>query len=81
MPTLCTEKHKIERIENMVENLEKSLDEFKSDTKEDLKGIHSKIDSFIESSNKTYATKKELYFLIPLCGLAIIGLLVVNKLI
>ena len=81
MPTLCTEKHKIERIGSTVENLEKSLDEFKTDTKEDLKTLHQKMDNFIESSNKTYATKKELYFLIPLCGLAVIGLMVINKLI
>jgi len=65
----------------MVENLEKSVDEFKKDTKEDLKNLHDKMDNFIDSANNKYATKKELYYLIPLCGFAFIGLLMLNKLI
>lgn len=81
MPVKIEERERMGRIEKMVENLEKSLDEFKADTKDDLKTLHQKIDSFIDSSNKTYATKKELYFLIPICALALVGFLVVNKIV
>lgn len=74
----CVEQERLGKISKMVENLEKSLDEFKEDTKDDLRILHQKMDNFIDSSNKTYATKKEMYFLIPICALAFVGFLVVN---
>lgn len=60
-----------------INNIEKSVDE----TKKDVKDIHTKLDSFITSANEKYVTKKQLAILIPLAGLAMIGLLVVNHLI
>lgn len=32
-----------------------------NDLRDDVKDIHSKMDQFIDTANKTYATKKEVY--------------------
>ena len=72
----CNKEAEIGIITVKIENIEKSVDE----TKQDVKDLHKKMDNFISSANSKFATKKELYFLIPICGLAVIGLLVINNL-
>ena len=52
----CNKEKEIAVMTIKVENIEKNVDE----TKKDVKELHTKMDGFIETSNKTYATKDEL---------------------
>ena len=73
----CTETERIGVISVKLENIEKSLEKQEKSHNQ----LHEKLDAFIEKADDKYATRKELYWLVPICGFAVVGFLFINNIV